>query len=451
MGFADGFLGHCFGGGRDCGAIVKSRRFISCFLAVVILTASTFVPYRESKAVAAPIVFGLVSATGAILASDTLLSLGTAILGMMAVGAVLTIPGDTGQTEVRIPLTNDPVKTASALPVPVTPPVVTPSGSTLPADSNTAVWMALPSGWAHSVGPYTLTDGQVYCQQWTDGCSLSYAGVVQSALGKAPSEFGGCPNGYSVSGSNCNLIAGQERLVTSDKKSDMFVNAQGGLSWHPDLDTAPPNVAVGNGGGKIWGTNSAGQPFLTTITPRVDGGSDITTLTQVASSTGSAIKSDTFAVSAAGVVTGVSGNTLPGSISLSPTATVAPTVTTDATAAPPIVFPDDYARQATAAASLGELAKISKTLTDSSDVPDPLVPPSSSGFTDSFFKDTFDNLLGWQVPSHTSSCPTSSFNAFDRTFTIDAHCNLVNENFNNLRTAMTVIYVLMALFIVLKA
>ena len=115
-----------------------------------------------------------------------------------------------------------------------------------------------------------------------------------------------------------------------------------------------------------------------------------------------------------------------------------------------VKFPDDYSRQGTAAATQANTQSIANSLKDTTDASEPTVAPTSD-FANSFFNKTFDNLLEWTPPQHVSTCPTPSFNALGQTFTIDAHCALMEDNKGPLQTAMSVIYLIMALFIVLKA
>lgn len=115
-----------------------------------------------------------------------------------------------------------------------------------------------------------------------------------------------------------------------------------------------------------------------------------------------------------------------------------------------ITFPDDYARQGTLQSVDSGVSTLHKDLTDTSNVDDPTIPDQSR-FAESFFSGTFDGLKGWSLPGHVSQCPTGSFVWNSTSYTIDAHCQLVNDHFNALQAAMAVVWSLLALFIVLKA
>lgn len=133
------------------------------------------------------------------------------------------------------------------------------------------------------------------------------------------------------------------------------------------------------------------------------------------------------------------------------------------TAAPPapttqatkIDFPSDYARQGeakTAADSINSTLgpKIDKITETGADPADPLQPQGSE-FDQAFFQGTFTNLLGWQVPAHSSQCPTSGFTWNGQTYVMDSHCQLVTSHFSALAAVMAVVWTVIALFILLGA
>lgn len=120
-----------------------------------------------------------------------------------------------------------------------------------------------------------------------------------------------------------------------------------------------------------------------------------------------------------------------------------------------IEFPSDYARQgeaATAAQSIVDALgpKLDKITETGADPTDPTQPPGSE-FDQAFFQGTFTNLLGWQLPAHTSQCPTSSFDWNSTSYTINTHCQLINDHFSVLASAMAVVWTIVALFILLGA
>jgi hypothetical protein len=108
---------------------------------------------------------------------------------------------------------------------------------------------------------------------------------------------------------------------------------------------------------------------------------------------------------------------------------------------------NDYART-------GEAENAAKPtrdkLTNSEEVSDPTLPPDQN-FHDSFFKDTFVPLLSWQLPGHASTCPVGSFDWNSSTYTIDTHCQLINDHWSLLSQAMAVVWVIAALFVVMRA
>lgn len=122
-----------------------------------------------------------------------------------------------------------------------------------------------------------------------------------------------------------------------------------------------------------------------------------------------------------------------------------------------VQFPDDYARQTSlesidgnVQASNSHLAGIYNALTAESVSPnDP--EADESALKQGFFSGTFDDLTSWQLPAHSSACPTGSFEAFGRFFVIDAHCALINDNFSLFRDVMHIVFMIAALFIVLGA
>ena len=63
----------------------------------------------------------------------------------------------------------------------------------------------------------------------------------------------------------------------------------------------------------------------------------------------------------------------------------------------------------------------------------------------------FPSFQSYAVPAHSSVCPTGSFQAFNQTFTMDVHCTLFQNVAPTLQSVMLLSFILVALFIVLKA
>lgn len=107
-------------------------------------------------------------------------------------------------------------------------------------------------------------------------------------------------------------------------------------------------------------------------------------------------------------------------------------------------WPSDYAREPT-------MQSIQSALTQSGTASSDPVIKTDSEIRSQFFPGTFDGLLGWRLPLHSSICPVSSFSAFGSVFVFDGHCDLFSNHWAGVRDAMMVVWTLSALFIVLKA
>ena len=64
---------------------------------------------------------------------------------------------------------------------------------------------------------------------------------------------------------------------------------------------------------------------------------------------------------------------------------------------------------------------------------------------------TFKSLASFQLPAHTSTCPTATFSLWGKSFVMDAQCSLASSVLSYVQTAMLVAWSLLALFIVMKA
>lgn len=122
-----------------------------------------------------------------------------------------------------------------------------------------------------------------------------------------------------------------------------------------------------------------------------------------------------------------------------------------------ITFPSDYARQGEAATAASTLASrldvLHGDLSTTTATTDPAVP-----LVDEMpgWGNTFTDLLSWQLPAHTSICPTPELDlsgvlGAGHTYVMNSHCGLIQDNFGTFNAAMTVVWSMLALFIVLRA
>lgn len=120
-------------------------------------------------------------------------------------------------------------------------------------------------------------------------------------------------------------------------------------------------------------------------------------------------------------------------------------------------WPDDYARAGEAAAAAGQINShidalkgsvdgIKDKLTDSQSLNDPTLPAWSDPWGNAF-----DSLKGWQLPGHTASCPAPSFDWNGHSYAISTHCQLWSDHADTLAGAMVVVWLVAALFLILRA
>ena len=73
------------------------------------------------------------------------------------------------------------------------------------------------------------------------------------------------------------------------------------------------------------------------------------------------------------------------------------------------------------------------------------------GIQGAFFPGTFDSLRGWTMPARSVACPTWSFSVWSHTYTIDAHCALIEQQRALMSSICLLVFGIVALFIVLGA
>ncbi|MCX7180907.1 MAG: hypothetical protein NTX56_19780 [Proteobacteria bacterium] len=283
-----------------------------------------------------------------------------------------------------------------------------------------------------------------------------------------------CPTGYS--GSPCTLS--NARAVTNDGKQDLtrsgttLAKVAGDLSGQ--VNAVLSTAYVSNDSADVSGISVSGQPRMVRTTALASGGSEVKQFTEKTDGAGNTyIEQRTYQIDANGTVSGATQTAGAGSLVANAAGTgygVSGATTgytpassgsgsgvagSGATSTSVSNFPSDYAKAgeaATAAASInstlgGKLDQIGGSGAD----PGELVPATTTEFDQAFFQGTFTNLLGWQLPAHTSTCPTASFSFRSNTYTIDSHCQLVATYFGSFSSVMGVVWTIAALFVLLAA
>ena len=298
--------------------------------------------------------------------------------------------------------------------------------------------------------------------------SASNGGCSVGSLCVCSAEQGGicaiqtaqvCPAGYSASGGSCVLTTPSAVSYPPDNRCGLKF-AGGVMSYDSrDPDCASPggtSPAVGqvnlSGDGKtLTVTNTAGTQRVQ-IAVQPDGSVKITNWTPSSTDpTTTNIQTATVSNPASTptvTTTQQSATNSTGSTAFTQTST--PGTSNDK----PITFPDDYSREATQQAVLTKLGEIKTSvdnLTKAADPPADPVALTSDDITGVFFSDTFTTLRAWQLPARAVACPTWSFSVFSHSYTIDAHCALIENQRAFFSSIMLLVWSLAALFIVLGA
>jgi hypothetical protein len=264
----------------------------------------------------------------------------------------------------------------------------------------------------------------------------------------------GCPAGYSLSGGNCVLTTPSAVRFPADNRCGLKIS--GGVmsydSRDPDCDNPMPGLLSADGKTFTVQTNNT----QTRVRINSDGTVEVTQWSpsaQPGNTTINDVKSNSLTASAN-----------PGQITTSRNTTTNATGS-DAFGQEPGAatqnapsFPDDYAREQTLAAQLAQaqqtnvkLDQIKTQLTTDGITPSDPVARGQSDIEGVFFFGVFDSLKGWTMPGRSVICPTWSFSAFSHSYTIDAHCSLIEGQRALFSTIMVLVYGLTALFIVMRA
>ena len=268
-----------------------------------------------------------------------------------------------------------------------------------------------------------------------------------------------CAAGYSASGGSCVLTTPTAVPYPADANCGLKFSA-GVMSYDSrDPDCASPSgpspavgqINLSSDGKTLTVTNTAGTQRVQ-VAVQTDGTVKITTWTPSSTDpTTTTIQTATVSNPASTpkvTTTQQSVTNSTGSTAFTQTST--PGTSNDK----PITFPDDYSREATQQAVLAKLGDIKTSvdnLTKTAPAPDDPVALTSDDINGVFFPDTFTTLHAWQMPARAVACPTWSFAVFSHSYTIDAHCALIESQRAFFSSIMLLVWSLAALFIVLGA
>lgn len=305
---------------------------------------------------------------------------------------------------------------------------------------------------------WSVCDATAATAKYTGGTCMG-----MSAYG--PASVTACPTGYTLSGSTCNLS--NARTAVPDSNCDMQRSGSS-LSMISDPDCTSPQQAmqmicdgttfVCQGGG----LDHLGNPYQVSITPDSKYGGSNFSYSFQSNPTGlqTMVNTETVTIDGTGTVTNVSQTQQPGTVSpgaqntSNPASAVAPTTTLSNA---PVSFPTDYARQGEAAAAAATVSSkldvLHNDLTATTSIADPVSPDST---TMPWFTNTFTNLLAWQLPAHTSTCPAPTFDlsallGAGHIYTMDQHCQFFNNSAATIQSVFVICWTIFALFIVLRA
>lgn len=426
-----------------------AKRATSFILAVMLVWSSVTAPARAFAPVAVLAAPQIVAVGGEVYAM-------AAMAGMVGITGLYSLVEDSSGNQVRVPLSDSP----EAQPAPpVAPATATPVGGYTPAapycqwktqdqPGGTATtcaqcaadWLCYTcagrdTGWCKELDANLVPTGDGFANK----PSPPVGAVVPNWHDSSP---GGCPNGYGYASNQCTLS--DARAVTPDQKIDYKrENGQLVSASALDVDKAAAPVHGNQNGVVSWaGKTIYGEPTQSIHTVNPNGSSQI--YTQIQRSDGT-LETQRLTFSPSGQVVEFATSQTAASLNLNPdtgTATVvapAPILNPDGTVntsvqpstqpQQTIQFPNDYNRESTQQDIATKTASIRDKLTDSQTIDDPVIPVST-GMDDSFFKDTFTNLLAWQLPAHPSQCPAPSFEWNGDTYTINSHCQLVQDHFS---------------------
>jgi hypothetical protein len=446
---------------------MKAKRQGAYIAALLMFFLSVF-PAKNSDAIGfflIPLVMGVTVSTG--LGVGAFCEIESCFTPSKAANSqVLSVeirPSD-GKPAIRLPTTSNAANTAVAMPPPSAPSSAA-SVSSGGKPSNSATVSAYRSTydefrgtWSSGVTDPTLDQcltnfvanlpGRrcVVNSPTAENNGVGYGNCTTGCTPVTPTTS--CPSGYTLSGGSCTLS--DARAAVADGKSDLSRNSSG-FSDNGDKDGVPSYGSINNGKVVAYGSNSKGEPVVFSASVDASGHTTLSTQTQTTSAGGqSVVKTSSYTLdSNSGQVLAQSSSSASGNVDYS---SGKPVVNSGSSVNPSegLGFPSDYARAGEAAQAANTIKtsvdQLKDRLTDSAAVGDPEAPQYTN-----HWGDTFTGLLSWSLPSHTSSCPVATFDAFEQTFRMDSHCQLAADHWTVLQGAMVVAWVILAMYIILGA
>lgn len=292
-----------------------------------------------------------------------------------------------------------------------------------------------------------------------DGCMVSFSG--DSPTGRA--LVGGvyhyfATGGYDYLGSDATCTSAPENSV-STAQTALPAASCSGTDVPTTINGQIKCVVQSTGAPSVNSPPDATQKSVTTTTDNADGSKTITETTTYADGSKS-VKIETLNAPSSGggssVETQIQGG--PGTQAAQANPGAVPGGVPSGTGTggnSSVEFPSDYARAGEAQSAANSIndalgPKLDKLAEMGADPTDPTLPQGSE-FDQAFFQNTFTALTSWQLPAHSSQCPTASFNFNSTNYAIDSHCQLVADHFNALAAVMAVVWTMLALFILLGA
>lgn len=448
---------------------MKVRRPVALLVACWFAFLSAWMPHQAWAFVPPVVALAPVIKTAAGTVPIVSSGAGATLASLIGLAAMYLIVEDATQNKIQVPLgpnaNNQPPLPAAAPTAPQGTEYASTLGGSWSASPNAAMQSYFAaggcgSGYSCAITSCTSTSCQ-FTKTWTA------TGQVYNFTSGIVTRTGGCPPGYTLSGSTCNVT--NPRLVTDDRTCDILFST-GQFATANDMNCGSSvdgtKIAPMFRDGKVlaYGKNSSGQPLLFEVVPQTQSQQAwrMVMREQVQTATQTQVKTTELQIDPqTSTITSASTRTEPGSLA-SPSASTVPTSTDPQTqpttsentptvqtrtgeqVIPEFQFPSDYAREPTVQQIKDALTQQSTPATD---------PESRTGteIGDQFFKNTFDTLKGWSLPGHSSQCPTGSFDALGSTHVIDAHCTLINNHWGVLQAAMIVVWSIAALWIVLRA